>query len=124
MSCFSLVVTTSPIDNKTNTALAFANELVQQGHTINGIFFYQDGVLSANKYVQAPSDEINLLTAWADFNKHTSTPLHLCITAGERRGLTDSDDEQLNHNIHAAFTISGLGELVVLTSAADKVVQL
>lgn len=124
MSSFALVVTTSVIDNKTNTALAFAKELVQQGHSINGIFFYQDGVLNANKYVQAPSDEINLLTAWVDFNKQTSTPLHLCITAGERRGLTDNEDEGFNHNIHPAFTISGLGELVVLTSTADKVVQL
>ncbi|WNC70562.1 sulfurtransferase complex subunit TusD [Thalassotalea psychrophila] len=124
MSSFALVVTTSPIDNKTNTALAFAEQLLADGHILKGIFFYQDGVLNANKYVQTPSDELNLLTAWAEFNKKTSTPLHLCYTAGERRGLTDSDDDQFNHNIHPAFTISGLGELVVLTCAASKVVQL
>ena len=124
MSSFALVVSTSPTDNKTNTALAFAQQLLADGHTLKGIFFYQDGVLNANKYVQTPSDELNLVTAWCKFQQQTSTPLHLCITAGERRGLTDSNNDEFHHNIAAGFTISGLGELVVLTSAADKVVQL
>jgi tRNA 2-thiouridine synthesizing protein D len=48
-------------------------------------------------------------------------PLHLCYTAAEKNGLSD---EKATNNIAAHFTVSGLGELVELTSAADRVVQL
>lgn len=124
LTTFALIVSTAPTDNKTYTALMFAKALIAQGHQINGVFFYQDGVLNANQFVQSPSDEINLLKEWEVFNLNTTTPLHLCITAAERRGLTDSTDETFVHNISRQFTISGLGELVVLTNAATKVVQL
>ncbi|TRX56886.1 sulfurtransferase complex subunit TusD [Thalassomonas sp. M1454] len=124
MTTFALIVSTPPTDNKTHTALKFAQTLIAQEHVITGVFFYHDGVMNANQLVQTPSDELNLMVAWQEFNQQTNTPLHLCITAGERRGLTDSNDDQYNHNIAPNFTISGLGELVVLTSQADKVVQL
>lgn len=124
MTTFALIVSTPPTDNKTYTALKFAQTVVAQGHTISGVFFYQDGVMNANQLVQTPSDELNLMTAWQEFHKQTDTPLHLCITAAERRGLTDSLDNDQVPNIALNFTISGLGELVVLTSQADKVVQL
>ncbi|KGJ98715.1 sulfurtransferase complex subunit TusD [Thalassotalea sp. ND16A] len=124
MSSFALIVSTAPTDNKTYTALTFARQLVADGHSITGVFFYQEGVLNANQYVQAPSDEVNLNLAWSAFQQQSATPLHLCITAGERRGLTDSDEAAFSHNIDDHFTISGLGELVVLTTKADKVIQL
>ncbi|NMP15375.1 MULTISPECIES: sulfurtransferase complex subunit TusD [unclassified Thalassotalea] len=124
MSTFALVVSTGPTDNKTVSALNFARTLLTMGHQVNGIFFYQDGVLNANTFVQTPSDETNLTKEWQLFNQQTATPLHLCISAAERRGLTDSNDEDFYHNIVAEFTISGLGELAVLTAKADKVVQL
>ncbi len=102
----------------------YAEAILAAGHQINGVFFYQDGVLNANNYVLTPSDEINLLTAWSDFHQRSATPLHICITAGERRGLSDNNEDGFVDNINKNFTISGLGELVVLTSSADKVVQL
>ena len=123
MSTFALIVTTSPIDSKTHTALAVAKQVHAEGHQLLGVFFYQDGVLNANGLLQMPSDEVNPLSSWQEFAKETACPLHLCITAAERRGLSDGANDLFN-NIDAAFTISGLGELVVLTSKADKVVQL
>ncbi|WP_371372212.1 sulfurtransferase complex subunit TusD [Thalassotalea aquiviva] len=124
MSCYALVVSTAPTDNKTNTALEIAKSLIASGHRINGVFFYQQGVLNANTNIQVPSDEVNLLNEWVAFHQNSQTPLHLCISAAEKRGLSDSTDTPLQHNIHQAFTISGLGELAVLTNGADKVVQL
>ncbi|MEW6997159.1 sulfurtransferase complex subunit TusD [Colwelliaceae bacterium BS250] len=124
LTTFALIISTAPTDNKTYTALMFANAIIEQGHNINGVFFYQQGVLNANAYVQTPSDEVNLLTKWQEFTQTTNVALHMCITAAERRGLTDSNDDGMQNNIDKCFTISGLGELVVLTSAADKVVQL
>jgi sulfur relay (sulfurtransferase) complex TusBCD TusD component (DsrE family) len=40
----------------------------------------------------------------------------LCVTAAEKRGLTES-------NIHSDFTISGRAEFAELTTEADKVIQ-
>lgn len=124
MSSYALIITTSPTDNKTSTSLEYAKALLSSGHSITGVFFYQHGVLNANAYVQTPSDELNLLNDWTGFATETSTPLHLCVSAGERRGLTDSNDAPFCHNIAKPFVISGLGELVVLTNSADKTVQL
>ncbi|WP_371185117.1 sulfurtransferase complex subunit TusD [Thalassotalea maritima] len=124
MSRYAIVVSTAPTDNKTHTSLAFAKALLDAGHRIDGIFFYQDGVLNANTFVQTPSDEVNMKQLWQRFHQQTKTPLHLCISAAERRGLTDSNDDDFYHNIVKEFTISGLGELAVLTAKADKVVQL
>lgn len=124
MTSFAIIVSTAPTDNRTLTALKFAESLIAKGHIIHGVFFYQHGVINANVYLQTPSDEINHLTAWDKFHAETQTPMHLCITAAERRGLTDSNAPGFSHNIAEHFTISGLGELVVLTNKADKVIQL
>ncbi|WP_169303119.1 sulfurtransferase complex subunit TusD [Thalassotalea mangrovi] len=124
MTTFAIIISTAPTDNRTLTALKYAKAILAQGHQINGVFFYQHGVINANSYLQTPSDEINHLTAWDEFHKSTNTPMHLCISAAERRGLTDSNSPGYSHNIASHFTISGLGELVVLTDKADKVVQL
>ncbi|TLU66207.1 sulfurtransferase complex subunit TusD [Thalassotalea litorea] len=124
MTTFAIIVSTAPTDNRTLTALKFAQALLTQGHQIEGVFFYQHGVINANVYLQTPSDEINHLTAWEAFYDVTKTPMHLCISAAERRGLTDSNTPGFSHNIAKNFTISGLGELVVLTNKAEKVIQL
>ncbi|WP_394174425.1 sulfurtransferase complex subunit TusD [Thalassotalea litorea] len=124
MTTFAIIVSTAPTDNRTLTALKFAEALLDQGHAIEGVFFYQHGVINANVYLQTPSDEINHLSAWRAFHQQTNTPMYLCITAAERRGLSDSNAPGFSHNIAEHFTISGLGELVVLTNNAEKVIQL
>lgn len=124
MSNYALIVSTPPTDNKTHTALAFAKQLICSGHRLLGVFFYQDGVINANAYVQTPTDEINPLLVWQSFAKQSEVALHLCVSAAERRGLTDSKELTVSPNIADGFIISGLGELVVLTNKADKVIQL
>ncbi|REL26982.1 sulfurtransferase complex subunit TusD [Thalassotalea euphylliae] len=121
MSVYTLVVTTPPHQNNTATALEFAQATLAAGHTINGIFFYRDGVLNASKLTAMPSDELQAISAFVKLNEDHQVPLHLCITAGEKRGLTD---DQQTMNIHSAFTVSGLGEMVELSTNADKVIQL
>ena len=123
MSRYALVVTTSVTDNKTQTALDFAQQLLAQGHHLIGVFFYQDGVTIANTQIIFPSDEVNLAHKWQQFHHNTKVPLHLCITAAERRGLIEGNHSETS-NISGEFTVSGLGELVVLTNSADKAVQL
>ena len=121
LSKLAVVVTSPAHSNLTATAIDFVNTVVMSKHELVGVFFYQDGVLNANKYTSIPSDEFQSCTKWAELNKEHGIPLHLCITAAEKRGL--SDESELN-TIDEHFTVSGLGELVELTSICDRVIQL
>ncbi|REL29590.1 sulfurtransferase complex subunit TusD [Thalassotalea euphylliae] len=121
VSVYTLVVTTPPHQNNTATVIEFAESILTAGHQINGIFFYQDGVLNASTLTSIPNDEFQAPAAFVKLLNDHQVALHLCITAGEKRGLTDQDGVI---NINPAFTVSGLGEMVELTSTADKVIQL
>lgn len=118
----ALVVTTPPHNNFTATAIDMAKSIISMADTqLVGVFFYQDGVLNAQQDLAMPSDEFQAVKAWQSIKQDYDIPLHLCVTAGEKRGLTD-DESRLN--ILDEFTISGLGELVELTTQADRVIQL
>ncbi|MBA6289060.1 MULTISPECIES: sulfurtransferase complex subunit TusD [unclassified Colwellia] len=120
----ALVVTTPPNSNLTTTAINLVRAALDSGVSIIGVFFYQDGVLNAAKYLSIPSDEFQTLAQWQQLNSEYNVPLYLCITAAEKRGLSDELNNHESSNIDSAFTVSGLGELVELTSKAERVVQL
>ncbi|MFT6692400.1 MAG: tRNA 2-thiouridine synthesizing protein D [Colwellia sp.] len=120
----ALVVTTPPNSNLTTTAINLVKAALDSGVSVIGVFFYQDGVLNAAKYLSIPSDEFQTLAQWQQLNSEYNVPLYLCITAAEKRGLSDELNNHESSNIDSAFTVSGLGELVELTSKAERVVQL
>jgi tRNA 2-thiouridine synthesizing protein D len=117
----AVMITTPPYSNLTTTALNYVEAALVNGINLVGVFFYQDGVLNANSKVQLASDEFQTLKRWQTLHEKYQLPLHLCITAAEKRGMSDEDDT--NNLIHSAFTISGLGELVELSTTADRLVQ-
>jgi len=117
----AVIVTSSPLSNLTITAINVVADALSNGINVIGVFFYQNGVLNASKDIQIPSDEFQILQAWHNLHIQHNVALHLCITAGEKRGLVCESE---NNNIDDAFTVSGLGELVELTSKADRVLQL
>jgi|VirMetMinimDraft_7_1064189.scaffolds.fasta_scaffold17289_6 tRNA 2-thiouridine synthesizing protein D len=133
----ALVVTTPPNSNLTTSAINLVHAAIENNVKVIGVFFYQDGVLNAAKHLSIPSDEFQTLTQWQQLNSRYDVPLYLCISAAEKRGLTDElnnhepSSHELSHepsqetsNIDSVFTVSGLGELVELTSKAERVVQL
>lgn len=121
----ALMVTSPPHHNYTATALAFAEQALLSSDTkLIGVFFYQDGVQNANTLLTMPNDELQAIKAWQKLHHQFNLPLHLCISAGEKRGLKDDESGSEVNNILDEFTISGLGELVELTAQADRVVQL
>lgn len=122
MATFSIVVTTSPLSNLTNTAQDLVEAIALSEHNLKGVFFYQAGVLNASKSIVIPADETQTTKRWKTLSKQYDIPLHLCSTAAEKHGLIDQDDELAL--IEPSFMLSGLGELVVLTEQADKVIQL
>jgi tRNA 2-thiouridine synthesizing protein D len=121
VSKFAFIITSSPLDNLTVTAIDIITHTLIQGIEIVGVFFYQDGVLNASKNIQIPSDEFQTLQAWRELHQQYNLALHLCITAAEKRGLVCEGD---NLSVDDVFSISGLGELVELTSKAQRVIQL
>ena len=49
-------------------AYQFAQALLEKGHVINQIFFFQDGVSNGNGLVYPANDECNLTQAWQAFS--------------------------------------------------------
>ena len=113
------MITTPPYSNLSVTALDYIETALKSGVDLIGVFFYQDGVLHANTAVQIASDEFQAITRWQRLHQQYKLPLHLCITAAEKRGVSDEDEQ----SIHSIFTVSGLGELVELSTMADRMVQ-
>lgn len=119
MNKLAVVITTPPYSNLSVTALDYIETALQAGINVIGVFFYQDGVMHASTSVQIACDEFQALPRWQQLHERYNLPLHLCITAAEKRGISDEHAK----NIHSIFTVSGLGELVDLSSKTDRMVQ-
>ena len=119
VNTLAVVITTPPYSNLSVTALEYIESALNAGVELVGVFFYQDGVMHANTNIQIASDEFQAISHWQRLHQSYNLPLHLCITAAEKRGMSDEHEK----NIHSIFTVSGLGELVELSTAADRMVQ-
>ena len=98
-------------------AYQVAQELLAQGHRIEQIFFFQEGVSNANKWVYPAGDEINLVEHWKILAKTHRLSLHLCIAAAQRRGIVEQ-------NLAEGFTLAGLGEFSQALLTADRLLTL
>jgi len=121
VNTLALVITTPPYSPLTVTAIDYVEVALVSGIEIIGIFFYQDGVMHANKDIDIASDEYQAIAQWQRLHKQYQLPLHICITAAEKRGIVC--DQKENEKINEAFTVSGLGELVEITTKASRLVQ-
>ncbi len=121
MKSLAVVITTPPYSHLTITALNYIEAALAIDIDVIGVFFYQDGVMHANENISIASDEYQAIKHWQRLHQQYQLPLHICITAAEKRGIAcDSLD---NEKINQAFTVSGLGELVELTTKATRLVQ-
>jgi tRNA 2-thiouridine synthesizing protein D len=107
------------------TALAFARAAVKGGHEVVRVFFYLDGVHNASALAVPPQDERDLVAEWAALAESHGVELAVCIAASLKRGVIGADEaeryEKPHHNLHPAFTIAGLGQLIDAAIAADRV---
>ncbi|MDO4698794.1 MAG: sulfurtransferase complex subunit TusD [Pasteurellaceae bacterium] len=110
-----VIAVKSPVYGSQGAFLAFqvAETLLRQGHSIRQIFFMQNGVSNANRLVDAASDELNLVEKWQQLSTAHSVPLHLCISAAQRRGVVE-------HNLAEGFVLAGLGEFSQAVLTADR----
>ena len=125
---FALLVCGAPYGTESAAqAYLFARELIAQGHTLQKVFFYQEGVLNANVLTSPANDEQNLVAAWVTLASEYGVELDVCVAAALRRGVLDvheADAAGLSvANVEVPFVLSGLGQLAEAALGVDRLVQ-
>jgi tRNA 2-thiouridine synthesizing protein D len=120
----AFVITTPPNSNLTTTAINMITAALESDIVVVGVFFYQSGVLNGSKHLAVSNDEYQAVKQWQKLYCEYNLSLHLCATAAEKHGLSDCINDSQATNVHEAFTLSGLGELVELNVKADRLIQL
>lgn len=124
---YSLLVLSSPVSGQTaQTAAAFATSVLEAGHSIKRVFFYDAGCYAGASLAVFPQDEADRLGPWVELAEQRGVELILCISSAIRRGQLDATEasryEKSGVSIHPAFTLSGLGELVDAGAHSDRLV--
>nr|WP_279290206.1 sulfurtransferase complex subunit TusD [Vibrio parahaemolyticus] len=109
------------------SAYQFAQAIIEQGHTLVSVFFYQDGVTNGTALSVPANDEFDLTKAWQGLAKEHDVRLETCVAAALRRGII-SEDEATQHgltqnNLAEGFVQAGLGSLAEAMLTQDRVVQ-
>lgn len=113
---FGIMVNEGPFTHQaSDSAYHFTKAAIEKGHTVMRVFFYYDGVNNANKLSSPQSDDRNLVKLWGELAAEHGLDLVVCIAASLRRGI-------LEENLAEGFRISGLGQLIELGIAADRVI--
>lgn len=125
---FALMVTGPAYGTQqASSALLFARALLAEGHTLESVFFYREGVYNANLLTSPASDEVDMVRAWQALHQQHNVGLHICVAAALRRGVTDAehnpDSGQGASNLNPGFILTGLGSLAEALLTADRVVQ-
>lgn len=125
---FALMVTGPAYGTQqASSALLFARALLAEGHTLDSVFFYREGVYNANQLTSPASDEVDMVRSWQALHQQHNIALHICVAAALRRGVTDAAQEGPQEssvsNLQPGFTLTGLGALAEATLTADRVVQ-
>jgi len=122
---FAIQINTSPYQSNAGyTAYRFIQAAISQGHEVFRVFFYHEGIYHAFKYATPPDDEIPFTAQWSELAGQYQLDLVVCISAAQRRGLLCVDEAgrqgKLDNDLADGFRISGLGQLVEATLAADR----
>ncbi len=123
---FAIVVYGAPYsDQASRSAYLFARAVLDEGHEIYRVFFYHDGVYTANRLTVAPQDEADILKDWSGLGSEQGLDLVVCVASALRRGMLDETEarryERDGVSVDSNFTISGLGQLIDAALSADKV---
>ena len=122
---FSIQVNSSPYQAQAGeTAYQFIKAALAMGHQVIRVFFYNDGIYHAFRYVTPPEDECQITSRWSELFRSHKIDLVVCISAAQRRGLLCPGEakrqQKLDNDLAEGFRISGLGQLVEATLKADR----
>lgn len=123
---FTLVVHSAPTAAGSISALRFAEAALQAGHEIYRLFFYGDAVHNATTLNVSPQDELDIPAGWRALVTQHKLDAVACIAAALKRGLIDAGEaaryEKPAHNLHSAFELAGLGQLLDASVKSDRVI--
>jgi len=111
----SVLVLEGPYNHEaSDSAYNFIQAALARGHTIQGVFFYDDGVYNATKLMDPPQDDRNIVKRWSELGTK-GLDLVVCVAAAKRRGIT-------NDVLAPGIRISGLGQLASMIDESDRIV--
>lgn len=123
---FVIALFSPPHSPAARRALRFAEAVLDGGHEITRLFFYQDGVHSASANTVASQDEQDLAAAWRSFVANHQLDGVVCIAAALRRGVLSAEEANRYSrpaaNLQAPWELSGLGQLHEAAQLADRLV--
>ena len=123
---FAIAVFSPAHTPSSRRALRFAEAVLEGGHDITRLFFYQDGVHSASANIVAPQDEIDVAAQWRAFIQNHRLDAVVCIAAALRRGVLNQEEAQRYQrpaaNLPAPWELSGLGQLHEAAQLADRLI--
>ncbi|MFU8765886.1 MAG: sulfurtransferase complex subunit TusD, partial [Haliea sp.] len=100
--------------------------LLARGHSLQRVFFLDDGTLTGMASAVTPQDEQAPLQQWVALAESQQTELILCISSALKRGLLDSVEATRHQRpaatVHTAFELGGLGLLLESAQTADRLV--
>ncbi len=125
---YSLVVNSGVYGRQSaRNAYQFACSLIEKGHTLVSVFFYQDGVYNGTQLTVPANDEFDLTRAWQELAQKNGVRLETCVAASLRRGIVSKEEANQHqlpqHNFAHNFEQAGLGSLAEAMLSQDRVVQ-
>jgi tRNA 2-thiouridine synthesizing protein D len=125
---FTLAVHGAPYaSTASQSALGFAAAAVRAGHTVNRVFFFHEGVMTAQRSVVPPQDEEDLAAQWQTLATDHDVELAVCIANALKRGLLDATErdryEKDAATLAEGFTLVGLGQLIDAIASSDRYVE-
>ena len=124
---FAIIVYGAPYSSEgCLTALKFTEAVLNEGHEVLRVFFYHDGVYTANRLIAPPQDEPDVAAMWETLGQDNGLDLVACIASCLRRGIIDENEAsrygKKNDNLREGFSISGLGQLIDAALNADRLI--
>ncbi len=112
---FGILIQEGPYHHEAaDSAYNFIKAALEKGHTIQGIFFYDNGVINVTKLMDPPQDDRHISNRWSELGAK-GIDIVVCIAAAKRRGINDSV-------IVPNVRISGLGQLTEIAIECDRLI--
>ena len=124
---FAITVHGGPFSNQASaTALRFARAAAMAGHRVRRVFFYHEGVLTANALSVPPQEEHSVREEWVALAARENIELAVCIATALKRGVVGAAERERYElpgiSLHPSFVLVGLGQLLDAMSDCDRFV--
>lgn len=125
---FTVVVYAAPYSSQAAmSAYRFTRTLLEQGHRVDRLFFFSDGVHNASRLAAVGRDETSLQRLWDELIRQHELPSTVCVTSAVRRGILDAEEAKRHGHGSASLLessrIAGLGDLIEAAAKSDRVVN-